>query len=94
MGTYKLKWEERFLQGETVTLTKKSKEIALSKLGNSTKSRAEDPCRTSLTWRSVLDLNCERKVGTWGYKESKLYDKPSKISEQGNNIISTLLWGG
>lgn len=77
-----------------MTLTRKSKEIALSKLGNSTNSRAEDPCRTAVTWRSVLDLNCERKVGMWGYKESKLYDKPSKISEQGNNIISTLLWGG
>ena len=44
-GTYKFKWEERFLQGEIVTLTKKSKEIALSKLGNSINSRAEDPCR-------------------------------------------------
>lgn len=94
MGTYKLKWEERFLQGETVTLTKKSKEIALNKLGNSTNSRAEDPCRTAVTWRSVLDLDCERKVGMWGYKDSKLYEEPSEISEQGNNIISTLLWGG
>ena len=45
MGTYKLKWEDRFLQGEIVTLTKKSKKIALSKLGNSINSRAGDPCR-------------------------------------------------
>lgn len=91
MVEYKLEWEERSFQEETVTLTKEEKEIALSKLGNSTFTRAKDPCRMAMA-REVFWIWFVEDLECGGIRRLNFMRSPQRFLSKGTTKLANCFW--